>query len=650
MALELADPSEAPSIESISPSVDAEIDLPRRLPDIIEEPNDLFEGLSRAELGEGRPVDRFSATVEDLPRPIGRPATPDAMYEDTDEATSSPRLAPPAFMPPNGEMSTTKPVDEFLPLRYHPPMDPRLGTIPRAYVPPSQGEHDVVVQWFPWWQKPLGSVSLLNSPTMPVHLQELMNLSLCNSPVVEAARTACDCGAAKSRVDSMLYQVAQGYWETYRLRGVVIVRERLYHDALEVRAQLKRLVGHQGKLTIVATAAARERLAHLAEAHAALCKAQNGLASVVSIPNWENEHELLPQDVPFTRPYRIDEAAELRNALSRRPEVQCAMRRVEAASFVMRGGPDMRANQAHALRRVHSTACVAPIHVHSFASPEIEEITDAVKLEVKNAIVRVASSYELMRRFSNAAQSSAKEVATLQSRCDAQTGSDVDMPLFFRSLLDAQSRLADAEQRYLTSEANYSAAILELRRANGTIIDHSTLAQGGPMRGPGISNPYALNAARTHGPRALEPAGKIFQAPQEPLTNNSAPGNGTGWQWMHKGRSSWKNPPTSSGRVHPSAELPMPQGALLLPGTSMSPAVSPAARPYSPPPPTVPPHGAQSGVEPFDFGDLGTESTLSPLTQATPSMSPYRHWTNGNNTADIPRGELPMPRGEHISP
>ena len=670
-----------------------------RLPAVISQPPAPVDGVEVFRSGSGETFERLPPAIENLPIPSrdqdsiirapggtadprsessfgssNAPASPDPgrlpapirfrapelHLMDTPVTTFDGDMSgalPPAFMVPmQAGPSPPESVDEFLPQMYHPPFDVQAGTVPRAYVPPPILQYSEVAQWTPWWDEPLGRVSLLNSPTIRVNLQELMNLSLRNSPVVHAAREAMqcgDCGRSKARVDAMLYAVAQGYWETYRLRGVVVVRERLYQDALDICRQLKVIVGNDDDLTVLAVSSARERLANLAAAHQALRKSQNKLASVVSIPNWEQELEMLPMDSPYCRPYRIDEAAELHNALSRRSELQGLMRSIQATSYRHPvGHRDMSHSKSRPLRRYRSSNSVAPIQVHSFVSPELEEISDKIKLEVKNAIVRIVGSYETMRRFSHAAQASAQEVATLQARCDACSGSTNDLPLLIRDLLDAQSRLANIEQRFVSAQANYSAAILELRRANGTIIDRCTFHRGGPIQGPGISNPRTVNAVWNSG--QLDDATEaIFQSPQENLEDhvpNNVELRESEWQGSDRKPSQipmdLHSVPSADRRKlfgaspedynTPRGEFPMPSGEQLQrsydrPSIELLPPATneliPSERQDKVPNPNrdanpVLNDASSTVVPPYDFESFGRESSLSPPSQSILQRSP----------------------------
>lgn len=746
---QLADPNEA--------EFPVARDSVQRLPLVISEPPKPTYGIEEMPSGDGQKIERLPPTIQNLwnpgddgvlPTPSrdkdkpsdkfkrrSRPSPSDLSPELVPAPQETPYREAPLHLsdepagipvPPYNELPQSfpspsdthaptakstvpsEPLSEFLPPTYHPPGHTVTGSVPRAYIPPQVSQTAKVV-WAPWWDRFVGQACLLDAPTVPVNLQQLMNLSLRHSPTIELARidVMFDCGTSKSKVDERLLQVAESYWQTYRCRGDVIVQERLYHDALEVHQQLRKLVGDGDQdLMILAESTARRRLAKLATAHAALRDAQNLLTQFVSIPGWEQERELLPQDKPFCRPYQVNEAVEIRNALGRRPEIRGATRRIRSAS-IHHGVIHQRV--APQWMPLHCAMPQTTIPV-SYESPigaggstEIEVIADQVKLDVKNAIVRIASTYELMHRYSNSAQAAAQEVVMLQSKCEELTGSDKKIALFFRDLLDAQEQLAKTEHDFLAAHTNYSAAILELRRANGSIIDQCSFKTARRVGGPGISNPSAaavpqprqVNWQPTRGveppngptpqhagsrhtipephrssPFSIQPSTQSqmtstvedFQSPQESLDPSAVvppfPPTSTPREYSTQPNGTFEPSPSRPIDIESKPNTPNPASLWSDPPVQRQPVIQDTPQRDL----TIPreednrangdqyqlPTPADEPFEIDELDDLGPASQIAPPAEKQrPSSRPsWRKLPSGNRR--LPIGELPMPSGERM--
>ena len=683
------EPVEGPSLAAPMSSTDLEY----RLPTLSDPPAPARGGIEKLPAGDGDTLKRLPATIQNLwstdldtdikiDGPGTEPPTRDEQrHHETPVQPLDPpdQPLPPVFMPPSDNGSVESVESASTDPSPSPPQ--AQVALPRAYRPPTVVVDLEPIPWSSWWRSSVGHTSLLNTPTTPVSLQQLMNLSVRNSPVVELAQLGgvADCSAARSKVDEMLLGVAQHYWQTYQWRVIVMVRQRLYHDAEEVRDQVKNLIGGlDSQLMVRVESEARQRWASLGDAQLALRKAQNRLVGAVSLPRWEQELELLPQDGPFRGPCRLNEAAELRNAFARRPELQGAMRRIQAASYQH---PVARNRVVPALRPAFRNpigVCsdTTPIPAQYFMSPEIESICDRIKLDVKNAIIRLTGSYEAMRRYAEAAHPAAREVATLRSRWGDLSGSDRDLPGYFRDLLEAQARLADIEQHFITAQTSYSTAILELRRANGTIIDHCSYRVAGAGAPSPTAQPDTLPSAAqpNHGgasatptleapARALpnakpQPASEsILQAPRERLElepqpvqapSQRVPSSPRPRDLIPRGLGSPmpdhipdQTRPTSqpaapqspyADRV-PSGEMPMPRGAVMIPGGGAG-----DSNHFLPPP-----TGALDRRQTFSPADWGRAAPVVPPPQ------PQRQ-QHASPWGRLPAGELPMPTGERLIP
>lgn len=91
---------------------------------------------------------------------------------------------------------------------------------------------------------------------------------------------------------------------------------------------------------------------------------------------------------------------------------------------------------------------------------------DLVRLDVKDAMLKLRGNFAQMRLESETADKIAEELAVLNSQVEG---------LQVQQLLEAQERLQIAESNFLNSLARYNVAILQLRRANGTLFVETPL-------------------------------------------------------------------------------------------------------------------------------------------------------------------------------
>lgn len=359
--------------------------------------------------------------------------------------------------------------------------------------------HVVQGSWSPWWQSQVQTGCHLDDPEkVAVDLNQLITIALHHSPLLEIIRhdaqslqsggyplsrltlrygrprpagcdpslvpeqiflarhrTSAQSGDTCSQTADHLLQIADAYWNVYRLRGLVAIGQR-HHDAalaLYEQAAVQHGTASDRQRFVMVEATIRQRRANLNSLRIALKQAQNELAYLVSVPGWQNDIELMPQDVPCQCDLQRNETQELELALTQRAEVQAAIGRLGPAGM-------------HAEHQFASSRNRPSMQGDLRASQELEVVMDLVRLDVKDAMLKLRGNFAQMRLESETADKIAEELAVLNSQVEG---------LQVQQLLEAQERLQIAESNFLNSLARYNVAILQLRRANGTLFVETPL-------------------------------------------------------------------------------------------------------------------------------------------------------------------------------
>ncbi|QDV67362.1 hypothetical protein Poly24_10570 [Rosistilla carotiformis] len=349
--------------------------------------------------------------------------------------------------------------------------------------------------WSPWWQTQVQTGCHLDDPQkVAVDLDQLITIAMQHSPLLEILRldgtvpqhggsdlscltlrysrpsppgcdptlnselvfvarhrTAAFRGDTCAKTADMLLQIADAYWNVYRLRGLVAIGQRHHDAALALYEQSSRQFAseHDRQRFVMVEATIRQRRADVNSKRIALKQAQNELAFLVSVPGWQNEIELMPQDVPCECDLQRNETQELERALVQRAEVRAAIARLESY------GPAAQ----HQL--VNSRIPTLPT-AGAQASQELEAVMDLVRLDVKDAMLKLRGNFAQMRLEAETAEKVAEELAVI---------GDGDVA----AKLEAQDRLQTAESNYITALTRYNVAILQLRRANGLLFVETPL-------------------------------------------------------------------------------------------------------------------------------------------------------------------------------
>ncbi|WP_417746433.1 TolC family protein [Rosistilla oblonga] len=485
-AIELPDPAVAPA----NPPANVET---RPLPAAADQVRDKSV---TPQMSPNQEVQPQSAPLPRKPRVFSE-ILPKALREGepTESETYRPMSPAPTANPLATEPRGAEPIQPGMPLVEPLPASPVSPQPARGCViqepiggQPMASPAVSTTQWTPWWQADVQTGCHLDDPQkVAVDLDQLITIALQHSPLLEVVRLdevlprhggypvsqltlrysrprlpGCDptlsselVFVARHRTSAspsdtcaetadFLLQIADAYWNVYRLRALVAIAQRHHDAALALYEQSTRQYASESdrQRFVTVEATIRQRRADANAMRIELKQAQNELAFLVSVPGWQKDIELMPQDVPCQCELSRSEATELELALAERAEVKAAIARLGSVGR-------------------------QSIAVDARASQELEVVMDLVRLDVKDAMLKLRGNFAQMRLEAETAEKVMEELAVLRAN-GAETHN-------IAAMLEAQERLRTAESNYVTALARYNVAILQLRRADGQLFVETPL-------------------------------------------------------------------------------------------------------------------------------------------------------------------------------
>ena len=254
------------------------------------------------------------------------------------------------------------------------------------------------------------------------------------------------------------------------------------------------------------------RRSDIMRAEAAVRNAESQLRLLVNDPQLINggRIELIPNEMPTAYPVGVSMRRSLETALCNRPDIAQAVREIRAASVRLGvaknellpkldlvvstylsgldGGADVGTafgDQFSVGEPGYSLGVLFEVPLGNrsaraeFASREAELRKEMLELratveagltEVELAVREVETSYQEMVSKYQAMIAADSEARYLDRRWRLVPGHDALTPHLLEDLLDAQERLADEEVGFVTAQVNYTFALIELKRAMGTLM------------------------------------------------------------------------------------------------------------------------------------------------------------------------------------
>jgi outer membrane protein TolC len=316
-----------------------------------------------------------------------------------------------------------------------------------------------------------------------------------------------------------LLRVTRAYWQLYLNRAALLQKQHLHEQANVILSDLegRRTIDSSHSQIVRTRAAVAARRSELARARRNVQNAEARIRSLVNAPELSNGHdlELVPAEHPAQAlvPVNLQEAS--RTALEYRPEIAEAVKKTRAAAVRLNvsrnellptldlimetylSGLEGNGDIAQALGDQFSVGepgysvgleLDVPLGrrgamaLHQRRRLELRQLMSeldatAVTLltEVEIAVGEVDTSYHEMQGKYHAMIAAEEDVRYLRERWRILPGEDRTASFLLEDLLDAQERLA-AEQISLTrAQVDYTMALVELKRATGTLLQHENV-------------------------------------------------------------------------------------------------------------------------------------------------------------------------------
>ncbi|MEM7315178.1 MAG: TolC family protein, partial [Planctomycetota bacterium] len=323
------------------------------------------------------------------------------------------------------------------------------------------------------------------------------------------------------QLQSHLLEITRAYWTLYLERASLLQKAQLYERASSTLSEVEARRGMDAVGSQIARvrAAVADRRAQLIRAQTAVRNAQERIIALVNDPNIANVEslELVPVDQPTMALFPVDMKTSVSTALRVRPEIGQAIKQVRAACHRLgmakneilpqldlliqgylaglRGNDDVggaledqfsegpgysvgvryefpicnRAARARLLRR--------KLELRQLKN-QFDTTAETLLLEVKTAVREVDTSFREMNAKYQAMAAAAQQLDYIQQRWRALAGEERSATLYLEDLLDAQQKLTDAEFGFLTANTTYNLALMNLKRAQGTLLqDESVTAE-----------------------------------------------------------------------------------------------------------------------------------------------------------------------------
>ena len=384
-----------------------------------------------------------------------------------------------------------------------------------------------------------------------------------------------------------LLEVTRSYWALYLERAVLAHQMRLFLKTEQIYKTLEARQGVDTQRTqlITASSALENRRSDLIRARTAVTNAETRLRGLINAPMLANTDvaELIPVETPSMLEYPAQLEAELQTAIQSRPEIMAAVQQVKTGATRLgiarhellpnlnlvtqfylnglQGDSDFfesftdqfstgrpsyslgiqyelpvgnRLAKARLCRRQHELARL---------QDEYSRALEAVRTEVDIAVRELRTSYLEIGARSQALAAAEAEANTIEQRWKRMVDGNGSAALNLESLLRAQERVTQTERDYLTSVLTYNLAMVNLKRANGTLLNSENVTvnvgnedgcksieidKTGPSTGPLPVSEYAEPVVVDQGfvnQAAPSEAVLIESQPIEPVVGEVLPAN-----------------------------------------------------------------------------------------------------------------------------
>ncbi|MEZ6058352.1 MAG: TolC family protein, partial [Planctomycetaceae bacterium] len=319
-----------------------------------------------------------------------------------------------------------------------------------------------------------------------------------------------------------LLEVTRAYWGLHLERATLVQKYRLYAESTRILADLVGRAEIDANQTQIANAraAVATRRADLIRALTAVKNAESRIRGLVNAPELGDGDsvELIPLDTPTHDFLPTNLSHSMGTALQSRPEINLALREIQAAclrthvswnellpvlnlvteAYIsgLQGQSDIPqaiGNQYSVGRPSYTIGIQYEVPLgnraasarHTRRHLELRQMqsryrstTESIKVEVEVAVREVETAYgEMLAKYEQMLAANA-EVDSIESRWKHLPGMDGNAGLILDQLLRAQERLTAAETGFSLAELTYNLSLMNLKKAEGTLIQQESISEG----------------------------------------------------------------------------------------------------------------------------------------------------------------------------
>lgn len=317
------------------------------------------------------------------------------------------------------------------------------------------------------------------------------------------------------QLQSHLLEVARAYWALYLERATLAQRVKLYLKTKEIVELLeaRQQFDTRRSQLISAQAALENRRADLVRAQAAVKNAETRIRALVNASELgiAANTELIPGEIPTFDVYQTDLSSEITTAVSRRPEIVAAMKEIKAGAVRLNMAkhemlPMLNLVTQAYLSGLQGQSDIADAWVDQFTEGapsysvgiqyeipignraanarlrrrkiEVRQLQEQyraalenVNAEVEIAVRELDTAYRELGAKQRSLVAAISDAETIEARWQRVVGGDGSASLNLESLLRAQERVTETESELLNAQLTYNLALINLRRANGTLLE-----------------------------------------------------------------------------------------------------------------------------------------------------------------------------------
>ena len=323
------------------------------------------------------------------------------------------------------------------------------------------------------------------------------------------------------QLQSHLLEISRGYWALYLERGSLAQKTRLFNQTREILELIesRQTVDTQRSQLISVRAALENRRTDLIRSLAATKNAETRLRALVNSSELgsDDEVELIPVEFPSSEWIETDPADQLASALQHRPEIQAAVREVRASCIRLdmaknemlpmlnavtqmylsglQGNYDVGQSMVDQFSTGKPSYSVGLQYEKPFGNRAAKARQDRRRLEVRQlqeqyrgtvenvraeviiAVRELETSFQELQARQHSLMAAVNEAETIEARWKRLADANGMANLNLESLLRAQERVTETEYQLLQSQLTYNFAMINLQRANGTLLEMEQIWQ-----------------------------------------------------------------------------------------------------------------------------------------------------------------------------